>query len=52
MTYLAIALLLLAAALRTRLFRIWLARLLLQASNVLADVAERLIHSVKREARS
>ena len=51
MTTLAIALLLFAAALWTRLFRIWLARLLLRISNRAADLGERFLLSVRREER-
>ncbi|WP_167480882.1 hypothetical protein [Mesorhizobium waimense] len=50
MTYVAIAMLLAAAGLRTRLGRLYLARELLRASNVLHDAGSRALEHVKREA--
>ncbi len=49
MTYAAIAMLLAAAGLRTRLGRLWLARELLRASNVLYDAGSRALANVKED---
>lgn len=51
MTAVAIILLLLAAALRTRLGRLKLAWALLKLSNVLGDAGSRVLDQVKREMR-
>jgi hypothetical protein len=49
MTYLAILLLLAAAALRTRLLRLHLALRLLRLSNALGDAGSRVLRQVERE---
>lgn len=49
MTYLAICLLLMAAALRTRLLRLHLALRLLRLSNALGDAGSRVLRQVERE---
>lgn len=51
MTAAAFILLILAAALRTRLGRLYLARYLLQAGNCLGDAGSRVLDQVKREIR-
>ncbi|MBX3583648.1 MAG: hypothetical protein KF810_17315 [Rhizobiaceae bacterium] len=49
MTFTAVILLLLAGALRTRLGRLYLARYLLRAGNVLGEAGSRVLDQVKRE---
>lgn len=48
---LGIALLLAAAALRTRLGRLWISIRLFRLANALGGLAERLLHSVEKEGR-
>lgn len=49
LTYIAIAMLLVAAALRTRLVRLHLALRLLRLSNALGDAGSRVLRQVERE---
>ena len=49
MTYIAIAMLLAAAALRTRVVRLRLARRLLRAANALGAAGGRIIDQVQKE---
>jgi hypothetical protein len=48
---LGMALLLTAAALRTRLGRLWISIRLFRLANALGGLAERLLHSVEKEGR-
>lgn len=49
MTVAALALIIVAAALRTRLARLWLALLLLRTGSALRDAGVRVLARVKRE---